>query len=70
MPYSKEFLIDAFLWRYEMSGFNTRRLAQIAEDTWNMCTSKDKFREYCSLDAKAIREYSNWLEECGYARTY
>lgn len=55
--YTREFLIDAFVSRYECLGpeaaANQRKLAEHTYDEHG----KDKFRVYASLDAEAIRNY-------------
>lgn len=55
--YTREFLIDAFVSRYECMGpqaaANQRKLAERTYDEHG----KDKFRVYASLDAEAIRIY-------------
>jgi len=55
--YSREFLIDAFVSRYEiLSAEAVARQRQIAEKTYDEF-GKDKFRVYASLDADAIKEF-------------
>lgn len=58
MVYSKDFLIEAFVSRYVTIGTveSFIRLWNMA-DTFYDKVGKDKFREYCSLDADAIRKY-------------
>jgi hypothetical protein len=55
--YSREFLIDAFVSRYEVLG-NTIAGTQkaLAEKLYDE-VGKDKFRVYASLDADAIKEF-------------
>jgi hypothetical protein len=61
--YTKEFLIAAFVSRYECLGLEVVEQQQrLAEKTWNMYT-KDQFRAYCSLDADAIKQYKQKLQE-------
>ncbi len=61
--YTKEFLIDAFVSRYNtMDEDVCLRLIELAEKLWDTLEGdKDKFREYCSLDAAAIKKFK--LEE-------
>lgn len=61
MIYTREFLIDAFLWRYTDvmlakgdAAFD--RLVEITQATYDKY-GKDKFREYCSLDAAEIKKF-------------
>ena len=55
--YTKEFLVDAFVSRYEPLGLDS------VDKMYTMATKfydevgRDKFRVYCSLDAEAIRTY-------------
>jgi hypothetical protein len=61
--YTKEFLISAFVSRYESLGLEAVEQQQrLAEACWNMY-SKEKFRQYCSLDADAIKQYKQKLKE-------
>lgn len=55
--YSKEFLVDAFVSRYEALGAvvaGTQRV--LAEQLYNE-VGKDKFRVYASLDADALKKF-------------
>ncbi len=55
--YTKEFLVDAFVSRYQPLGLDTcLKLAEMAYKFYDEA-GKDKFREYCSLDAEAIRKF-------------
>jgi len=58
--YSKEFLIDAFMSRYlaHISIEKLEQLEQMAVDLYDR-VGRDKFRDYASLSAEAIREYKN-----------
>jgi len=58
--YTKEFLVDAFLSRYKSAGIDTTALEKITRKFYDTVT-KEKFRQYCSLDAAYIREYKNGL---------
>ena len=61
--YTKEFLIAAFVSRYECLGLEAVEQQQrLAEKTWGMYP-KEKFRQYCSLDADAIKQYKQKLKE-------
>jgi len=57
--YSREFLIDAFVSRYEVLG-NTIAGVQkaLAEQLYDE-VGKDKFRVYASLDADALKEFKS-----------
>lgn len=54
MIYSKEFLIDAFMSRYEE--INPPNLRVLAEELYDR-VGKDKFRVYASLTAGALQIY-------------
>lgn len=55
--YTKEFLVNAFVSRYEPLGLDAvESTAEMANDFYDK-VGKDKFRVYCSLDAEAIRKY-------------
>lgn len=60
--YTKEFLVCAFVHRYEPLGLDA------VDSMYKMATKfydevgRDKFRIYCSLDAEAIRTYK--AQEC------
>jgi len=55
--YSREFLIDAFVSRYEvLSDEVVARQRQLAEKTYDE-VGKDKFRVLASLDAEALKEF-------------
>ena len=61
--YTKEFLIDAFVSRYESLGLDAiEQCYRLAMKTWNMYPV-EKFRQYCSLDAEAIKKYKEKLKE-------
>lgn len=61
--YTKEFLIAAFVSRYESLGLEAVEQQQkLAETCWDMYP-KEKFRQYCSLDADAIKQYKQKLEQ-------
>ena len=58
--YTKEFLVDAYLWRFtkipSISIDQLLDLEQIANKTYDTY-GKDKFRDYASLDAEYIKNY-------------
>jgi hypothetical protein len=58
--YTKEFLIDAYLWRFmKIPSIDIEKLLsleRIAHKTYDTY-GKDKFRDYASLDAEYIRNY-------------
>lgn len=58
--YTKEFLIDAFMFRFIMCPLVTveacEKLQEMAENFYDE-VGRDKFRIYASLDAEAIRQY-------------
>ena len=61
--YTKEFLIDAFLSRYQCLGADiVAKQRVLAEKLWDK-TTKEKFRQYCSLDADAIKTYKQSLSK-------
>lgn len=64
--YSKEFLIDAFVSRYEFKTYKEQEdfTKKFGNDFYDRCIAqygatngKKKFREYCSLDAETIKLY-------------
>lgn len=61
MIYDKQFLIDAFLWRYTdvLLEMPKDRLDRYVEMVYNYYStvSKDKFRESASLDASEIKKF-------------
>jgi hypothetical protein len=61
--YTREFLIAAFVSRYECLGLEAvEQQHKLASKTWDMYTV-EKFRQYCSLDADAIKQYKQKLEQ-------
>lgn len=62
MGYTKDFLIDAFLSRYIQCQAITieqlERLESMAHDLYDR-VGRDSFRNYCSLDAAALKVYKN-----------
>lgn len=61
MIYTKEFLIDAFLWRYTdiLLKLPKNELDVYVEMIYNYYSTvtKDKFREACSLSAEEIQKF-------------
>ena len=60
--YTKEFLIDTFMSRFLACNMLTIEQLVHLEELANDCYDKygrDKFREYASLDAAAIRAFKN-----------
>lgn len=60
--YTKDFLVDAFCFRYDEVGLNTRGMRQMAE-TYYDTVSKDQFRASCSLDAQELARYKKFCLE-------
>jgi hypothetical protein len=55
--YKKEFLINAFVSRYEPLGLEAvEKQYQLASRFYDT-TTKEQFRKYCSLDAEALADY-------------
>lgn len=55
--YTREFLIDAFMSRYlQLAADKFDSLFALAEKCYDDF-GRDAFREYASLDAKALREF-------------
>lgn len=55
--YTKEFLVDAFVSRYLPMGLDTcLKLAEMAHTFYDR-VGKDTFREYCTLDAAALKKF-------------
>ncbi len=58
LAYTKEFLVDAYMSRYfEILSPEKEVLLRTNAETLYDKVGKDKFREYASLDAEAIRTY-------------
>jgi len=61
--YTREFLIDAYLWRF-LKAISIERLLvleEIANKTYDKY-GKDGFRERASLDADYIKKYKEYLK--------
>lgn len=59
--YTKELLMDAFLWRYTdylltLDNETIEARVKMYSDHYDK-VGRDKFREYASLDAEAIRKF-------------
>lgn len=65
LAYTKEFLVDAAMYRYRncklIAKQDCDRLQDLTEKFYDQ-VGKDKFRTYCSLDADAIKVYKAWLK--------
>jgi len=59
--YTKEFLISAFVSRYEPLGLDAVEKQWCLASKFYDTVSKETFRAYCSLDAQAIAEYKKKL---------
>ena len=61
MLYSREFLIEVFLFRFERYFIQVANLRKIAEKFYDE-NGRDEFRKSATITPEAIREYKNWLE--------
>lgn len=61
--YTKEFLIDAFVSRYEPLGVDAVEKQWCLASKFYDSVSKETFRAYCSLDAQAIEAYKRKLRD-------
>ncbi len=55
--YSKEFLVNAFVSRYESLGTEKCNWLRDMGNNFYDEVGKDEFRKYCALDADAIKVY-------------
>jgi hypothetical protein len=55
--YTKEFLVEAALSRFEILGMESVESLRIMFDKFYDEAGKDKFRKYTCLDAEAIKKY-------------
>lgn len=63
MAYTKQFLIDCYVSRYEVLGLEAvESLYKLASNFYDT-VSKEKFRQYACVDAEAIRVYKNKLAD-------
>ena len=60
--YTKEFLLDAFCFRYDEAGLSTKKMREQASQYYGT-VSRDKFRESCGLDAKEVARYKQFCLE-------
>lgn len=61
MRYTKEFLMDAFLWRYtdvlaQDTAEEVEKYIKMVSDFYDK-VGRDKFRIWCSLDADEIKKF-------------
>ncbi len=62
--YTKEFLIDVFLFRYRsLSQDKVAQLRDLAERFY-LDAGRDKFRVYACVTPEAIREYKAAVKSC------
>lgn len=60
--YTKEFLLDAYISRFPNESDKDREIndyLRLIADKFYDKVGKDKFRQYASLDAAAIKEFKN-----------
>lgn len=62
--YTKEFLVDCFCFRYDEAGLNTKSMRTMADKFYDT-VSREKFREYCGLDAQEVARYKKFCLENG-----
>jgi hypothetical protein len=60
--YSKQFLIDAFMFRYCEYNLDSLAMEKSASDLYDR-VGKDRFREYACLDAAEVNRYRNFCLE-------
>lgn len=60
--YNKEFLVDAFCFRYDEVGLSTKAMHDMASKYFDEVT-KQKFRDSCSLDAAELARYKKFCLE-------
>lgn len=60
--YTKEFLLDAFCFRYDEAGLPTKKMREMASQYYET-VSRDKFRESCGLDAREVARYKQFCRE-------
>lgn len=61
--YTRDFLIDAFVSRYECLGPAAAAKSRALAEPFYDKVGKDEFRKYASLDAEAIKLYKQKLKE-------
>jgi len=62
--YTKEFLISAFVSRYEPLGLDAVEKQWCLASRFYDTTTKEQFRKYCSLDAQALADYKRKTNDC------
>lgn len=62
VAYTKEFLLDAFCFRYDEVGLNTRGMREMASKYYDT-VSKAVFRSSCSLDSAELARYKKFCFE-------
>lgn len=60
--YTKEFLVDAFLYKFREARVTNLAYLETMVDKLYDEVGKDKFRVYCALDAKKLKEYKECLK--------
>lgn len=60
--YSKDFLLDAFCFRYDEVGLKTGAMRKQASDYYDKVT-KAQFRTSCSLDSDELARYQKFCLE-------
>lgn len=63
LAYTRDFLIDAFVSRFECLGKDAMDKQRALAEPFYDKVGKDKFRVYASLDADAIKVYKQKLKE-------
>ncbi len=64
IAYSKQFLIDAYMFRFCEYNLDTKLLEDNASNYYDQ-VGKDKFREAASLDSTEVTRYRNFCLEHG-----
>ena len=62
--YKKEFLVSAFVSRYEPLGLDALEKQWCLASRFYDTVSKEQFRAYCSLDAQALADYKRKMNDC------
>jgi hypothetical protein len=62
--YTKEFLVNAFVSRYEPLGLEAVEKQYALASRFYDTVTKETFRAYCSLDAEAIKTYKRIINDC------
>ena len=61
--YTREFLLEAYASRFEPLGLDACEDMYVLGKQFYDKVGRDKFRQYASLDAEALRVYKNKLAE-------